>query len=55
MKSYIERYEELKDESFDTILALIRNGRLKCGRYANLVKIDKKKTKIGKELFKNER
>lgn len=48
-----ERYEKYKDSSFDTIMMKIRKGEIKCGRYAHLVKIDKKKEYNGKELFKN--
>lgn len=50
-----DRYEEYKDEYFDTIILKIRRGDIKCGRYAHLVKIDKKKEYNGKELFKNGR
>lgn len=50
-----ERYEEYKDEYFDTIILKIRRGDIKCGRYSHLVKIDKNKEYKGKELFKNDR
>ena len=46
-----DRYEEYKDEYFDTIILKIRRGDIKCGRYAHLVKIDKKKEYNGKELL----
>ncbi len=48
-----ERYEQFKDEYFDTIMLRIRRGDIKCGKYAHLVKIDKKKEYNGKELFTN--
>lgn len=49
----IERYEEYKDEDFDSIILLIRNGKIKSGRYAHLVKVDKSEKVDGKELFTN--
>lgn len=49
-KTRLEKYE---DEDFDTIMILIRNGTIKCGRYAHLVKIDKDKIMKGKEFFNN--
>lgn len=48
-----ERLMKYRNESFDTIMLLIRNGTIKCGRYAHLVKIDKNKIIKGKELFGN--
>ena len=47
----VERYNKYKDESLDTIILKIRNGTIKCGRYAHLVKIDSKKILKGKEFF----
>jgi len=49
-----DRLEEYKDEFFDTILLKIKRGDIKCGRYADLVKIDKNKKYDGKELFKDD-
>lgn len=50
-----ERYEEYKDSrDFDRIILLIKSGKIKCGRFANRIKIDKH-FKIGKELFGNVR
>ena len=46
-----KRYKDCIDEDFDTILLRIRNGTIKCGKYANSVK----RQKIGKVLFSNER
>lgn len=48
----IDRYEEYKDDNFDTIILKIKNGSIKSGRYAGLVKI-KKDYKFGKEIFKD--
>lgn len=48
----IERYEKYKDEDFDAIILKIRNGTIKCGRYAHLVKVDKNLDNMDrKELF----
>lgn len=47
----IDRYEKYNDENFDTIILKIKNGTIKCGKYANMVKIDKNKTLKGKEFF----
>jgi len=49
----IERYEQFKDNSFDQVLLYIKTGKIKCGRYANLFKIQKNKIIKEKELFKN--
>ena len=48
-----ERYEKYNDEDFDTLMLKIRRGDIKCGKYANRIKIDKN-AKIGKELFKDD-
>lgn len=48
-----DRFDEYKDESLDTIILKIRNGTIKCGKYAHLVKIDDKKEMKGKEFFTN--
>lgn len=47
----IERYEQYKEDDFDNTILFIRNGRIKSGRYAHLVKIDIDKKMDGKELF----
>jgi N-acyl-D-aspartate/D-glutamate deacylase len=48
----IERFDKYRDEDFDRVLLLIKNGTIKCGKYADLVKIDKDKTiKDKKEYF----
>ena len=49
----LDRFEEFKDEPLDIIIMKIRNGTIKCGRYSNLVKIDKNKEMKGKEFFTN--
>jgi len=46
-----DRYERYKDESLDLVILKIRNGSIKCGKYANLVKIDKNYKLKGKEFF----
>lgn len=46
-----QRYEEYRDEAFDRIIVLIKNGTIKCGKYAHLVKIDEDKIMKGKEFF----
>ena len=47
----ISRYDKFKEETFDSIILKIRNGTIKCGKYAHLVKIDKNKVIKRKELF----
>lgn len=50
-----DRYSHYKEESFDRVILLIRNGTIKCGKYANCVKIDKNPKIKGKEFFKDGR
>lgn len=47
----IERYDQYKEDDFDNVLLYIKIGKIKSGRYAHLVKIDKDKKMNGKELF----
>lgn len=47
----IERYDQYKEDDFDNVLLFIKIGKIKSGRYAHLVKIDKDKKMNGKELF----
>lgn len=52
----INQIRELLDfeiEGLDALLLNIELGKIKCGRYANLVKI-KKGSKMRKELFKDD-
>lgn len=49
----VNRYEKYKDESLDTIILKIRNGSIKCGRYAHLVRVRDGKILKGKEFFTN--
>ena len=49
----IDRLEKLKDGELDQIIIDIRRGKIKCGRYSHLIKIDKKKEMKGKEFFKD--
>lgn len=51
----IDRYEEYHSQGFDKIILDIRKGVIKAGRYAHMVKIDKKKIIKDKELFTNGR
>ena len=46
-----KRYEEYKEESFDMVLMRIRQGKIKCGKYAGLVKIKPEDKIKGKEFF----
>lgn len=50
----MNRLQQYKEESFDRIILMIRNGTIKTGRYSHLVKINENKIIKGKELFKNE-
>lgn len=49
----IKRYNEFKDDSLDQIMIKIRNGTIKSGQKAHLVKINKNEKIKGKELFKD--
>jgi hypothetical protein len=49
----ITRYDKYHEEPFDSIILKIRNGTIKCGKYAHMVKIDKNKIVKRKELFTN--
>lgn len=51
MSKCVERYHKYKDDDFDAIMLRIRNGSIKCGRYAHLVKVDKNANIDRKELF----
>lgn len=44
-----ERLIAYEREDFDAIIMKIKNGTIKCGRYAHKVKL--KDIKLGKELF----
>lgn len=50
----MDRFQQYKDENFDRIMLMIRNGTIKAGKYSHLVKINENKIIKGKELFKNE-
>lgn len=50
----VKRFEKFRDNDFDHVMLLIKNGTIKCGRYAHRVKVDEKK-KIPKEVFSNGR
>ena len=49
----IDRYEQHKEDSLDTIILNIRKGNIKAGKYSHLVKVDKNKIIKDKELFTN--
>lgn len=49
----VERYEEFKDRNFDDIIMRIASGKIKVGKYSNLVKVKKNEKIKGKVLFKN--
>lgn len=53
MESY-DRFNKYHNESLDLVITLIRNGSIKCGKYANLVKVDKNAKIKGKEFFNDE-
>lgn len=48
----IERLNQYSNDGLDEVMAQIKYGRIKCGKYAHRVKIDKN-PKIPKELFKD--
>jgi alpha-D-ribose 1-methylphosphonate 5-triphosphate diphosphatase PhnM len=47
----MKRYQKYIEKPFDTVILLINNGTIKCGRYADLVKVDDDKRLRGKEFF----
>lgn len=47
----VTRYDKNREEPFDSIILRIRNGSIKCGKYAHMVKIDENKVIKRKELF----
>lgn len=47
----VKRLQRFEDEPFDTIILKIRRGEIKCGKYSNLVKINKEKTLSKKEVL----
>lgn len=47
----ITRFEKYRNEDFDKILIDIRNGNIKSGKYAHLVKIDENKKLNEGKLF----
>ena len=51
----VERLEKYKEDDFDRIMLLIRNGTIKCGKYSHLVKVNENKLMKGKEFFNDER
>lgn len=46
-----ERINEYKDVEFDKIISDIRSGKIKTGKYAHLVKVDKNYKIKGNKLF----
>lgn len=48
-----ERYNSYFGEPLDDIMQHIKYNRIKCGKYAHLVKVDKDKIIKDKELFTN--
>lgn len=51
MSVAMERFEKYKEDDFDAIILRIKSGAIKSGRYAHLVKIDKKLKMKGKVFF----
>ena len=49
----IDRFQKYRKEDMDKILLDIRNGNIKCGKYAHLVKIDENKPLKEGRLFDN--
>lgn len=46
-----ERLDKYKEDDFDRIMLLIKNGTIKCGKYSHLVKVNENKIMKGKEFF----
>jgi hypothetical protein len=36
----VNRFKEFRDTDLDTVLIKIRNGSIKSGKYANMIKVD---------------
>ena len=50
----IDRFKKYREDDFDRVMLLIKNGTIKCGKYAHHVKIDENKSFKGrKEFFNN--
>ena len=47
----INRYNLYKNENLDRVMSYIENGKIKCGRYSKLVKVDKNSKLKGKVFF----
>jgi len=47
----IDRYNKYKKENLDRVMIYINNGKIKCGKFANLVKLDKNSKLKGKVFF----
>lgn len=48
----IERYSQYKGETLDRVIGYIDSGRIACGRYSKLVKINNNHKLKGKVFFK---
>ena len=50
----IQRFSKYRDDDFDRVMLLIKNGTIKSGKYSHLVKVDKDKKINDKEFFNHE-
>ena len=53
-KDGIGRYEILKEYNLDTVLLAIKNGKIDCGKYSDMVKVDKDFKLKDKEVLFND-
>lgn len=51
----VDRFTKYRDDELDRILINIRNGNIKSGKYAHLIKIDENTKIKSKELFGDEK
>lgn len=51
MSKITERYEKLKGQNMDSIIAKINNGEIECGSKVNIVKMNKNDKFRGKVIF----
>jgi N-acetylglucosamine-6-phosphate deacetylase len=47
----IDRFQKYREDDFDQIILKVRNGTIKPGKYAHLVKVDDDKKMKGCEFF----
>ena len=49
----IKRLTKFIEKDFNEVMTLISNGSIKCGKYSDLIKIDKNSKMKGTRFFEN--